>query len=173
MATVPSPRTWTVGELLTAAKLNTDVRDAINFLLARPFAILGKSANQNIAASAMVTWDTEFIDRDGGHSNVTNNTRYTAQTAGWYQVVACLGWTAGSGILQANLYKNGLITSPLIQDFTVPNVASAVITAVGFVFLSVAEYIEVQGFNGGGSRDVVAHTGNAATRFSVEWATTA
>lgn len=173
MATVPSPRTWTVGELLTAAKLNTDLRDGLNFLLSKPFAILGKTANQTIASgSAMVSWDSETIDRDGGHSTSTNNSRYISQTAGWYQVVAALAWTAGSGQIQATVYKNGSLLSPSLLDFDVPSAAAAVNTVVGFAFLSVADYIEVQGFNGGGSRDVVASTSNA-TRFCVEWATTA
>ncbi|WP_084963761.1 hypothetical protein [Thermoactinospora rubra] len=94
MATIPSPRTWTVGELVTAAKMNADLRDGLNFLLAPPLAALRKSVNQLIPQTSPteVTWDVEDIDRDGGHSNVTNPSRYTAQTAGWYQVSVTILW---------------------------------------------------------------------------------
>ena len=84
MATIPNPRTWGATEAVTAAKLNTDVRDGYNFLLATPRAVMRKTANQSIpnATLTAVTWDLEDVDTDGGHSNVTNNSRYTAQTAG-------------------------------------------------------------------------------------------
>lgn len=86
MATVPTPRTWGLTEAVTAAKFNVDIRDSFEFLYRPPRARLRKSVNQvcNTGVVSVVTWDMEDYDTDGGHSNVTNNTRYTSQTAGWY-----------------------------------------------------------------------------------------
>lgn len=88
MATLPAPRTWTVGELLSAVKMNTDVRDGLNFLLSPPLAVLRLTADVSIANNSLtnVSWNSEAIDRDGGHDNATNPIRYTAQTAGWYEI---------------------------------------------------------------------------------------
>ncbi len=90
MATVPSPRTWAVGELLTAVKLNTDLRDGLNFFLSPPMAILGLTANVTVSSGSdtAISWNLEVLDRDGAHDNSTNPTRWTAQTAGWYELSA-------------------------------------------------------------------------------------
>ena len=95
MATVPSPRTWTVGELLTAAKMNTDVRDGLNFLLSgKPLCRMkwpgGTSA---VGWGSFIEFTTEIVDRDNGHSTSTNQSRYTAQTAGWYSIACSVNFT--------------------------------------------------------------------------------
>jgi hypothetical protein len=86
MATIPSYTTFVAGAVLTAAQLNTNVRDSGNFWLARPIAVLLQTLGQAISNN---TWtdiplDSELIDSDGGHSTVTNTARYTPQTAGWF-----------------------------------------------------------------------------------------
>lgn len=112
MATVPAPRTWGASEQVTAAKLNADVRDSSNFLLATPRAYLRKSVTQSIGAGAVtgVTWGVEDYDTDNGHSNVTNPSRYTAQTAGWYHLVAAIYWPTAldaAHTREVSFLKNG------------------------------------------------------------------
>jgi hypothetical protein len=87
MATVPSFRTWVTGEIVTAAELNSNVRDAGNFWLSVPVAELRQTVAQSIANGSVVaiTFDAEDVDTDGAHSTVTNTSRFTGQTAGRYR----------------------------------------------------------------------------------------
>lgn len=88
MATVPSPRTWAVGEYVTAARLN-DVRDALNFKLTNyPHCHVydGTGITMTNATATLVTWDSEVYDNDTMHSTSTNTSRITFTTAGLYQV---------------------------------------------------------------------------------------
>jgi len=94
MATVPSPKTWTVGELLTAAKMNQEVRDPLNFLLStKPICILKRTATQSVSYGAAVQYDTEIVDRDNGHSTSSNSHRYNVGTAGLYNMTAYVQFT--------------------------------------------------------------------------------
>lgn len=152
MATVPTPRTWTVGELLTAAKLNQDLRDGLNFLLAPPVAHLRRTAAQSIptGVATNVAWTTEITDTDIGHDNVTNNTRYTAKTAGWFDCNATVSWALNStGIRNVYFFKNSSTSSwPTV---TIPAGGGyAYSKIVGAIFLSVNDYLEVQGFQDSG-----------------------
>lgn len=141
MATAPSPRTWAVGELLTAAKLNVDLRDGLNFLLAPPLAVLRPTSAQSGLTAGGYTalqFAAEDIDSDGGHSNVTNNTRYTSQTAGWYQ---CSG-TAG---INGNFYgiairKNGTTLNGGPLTYASGQDLRGGVMAI--LFLNVSDYVE-------------------------------
>lgn len=171
MATVPSPRTWTVGELLTASKMNTDLRNGLNFLLSgKPVASLTKTANQSIPNNTFtnITWNTELIDRDAGHDNSTNNSRYTAQTAGWYRVIAHLSWNANftAKIRQTAVLRSAAQLFFLSAGFGDADGNFASSTSAGLIFLSVSDYLEVQGMQAsGGALDVVP----THSRFELEW----
>lgn len=185
MATVPSPRTWTSSEQVTAAKLNTDIRDSWNYFKAKPFCLLAKTVDQTINASALtaITWDVELKDSDAGHSNVTNNPRYTAQTAGWYSV-RCTAYlvTLGApffGFTWADLTirKNGTTQqsrSTQIAPFGAGN-SFAPLTTEGYVQLAVSDYIEAMIImldGSGNNGNVVAHelgTSWFSTRMQIEW----
>jgi hypothetical protein len=158
VATVPSPRTWAVGELLTAAKLNTDLRDGLNLLLAPPMAVLRRSATQSIAtggSGTAVDWTVEDLDRDNGHSLVTNISRYTAQTAGWYDLTVGIAWSGGDTSQSNRLAwfrKNGA-AGQLYSDFRGASLSNgmAAHSLKGCFFLAVNDYVEVfvQQFGGG------------------------
>lgn len=99
MATIPVFRTWVAGEIVTAAFLNANVRDAGNFFLSWPVAELRQTVAQSIAnggTGAALLFDVEDIDTDNGHSTVTNTSRYTGQTAGRFQL-------SGASHLAANV----------------------------------------------------------------------
>lgn len=148
MATVPNPRTWTVGELLTASKLNTDLRDGMNFLLSPPRTLLHKTASQSVNNTTwtVLTWNSEQYDNDGGHSNSTNNSRYTAQTAGWFTFTANILW-ASSGERGARFLKNGSG-----NPFGEAVINGYAVHITGWTLLSVNDYVEVMGYqNSGGS----------------------
>lgn len=74
-----APRTWTTGELVTGAIMNTHVRDNLTFLRAHHGCYLYKSGNQTVANgnNDVVTWNSEVYDTDALHDTVTNNSRIT------------------------------------------------------------------------------------------------
>lgn len=111
MATIPTAYTWTVGELVTAAKMNAYLRDLATFLLNRPYAQLTHNTTQSIPDSTMtpVSLNTETSDSDSGHSTSTNNSRYTAATAGVWTVHGTGPWVANTnGKRELHILKNGL-----------------------------------------------------------------
>lgn len=110
MSTVPTAYTWTVGELVTAAKLNAYMRDALAFLLARPAATLTNTAPQSIPTSTgtALTWNLEILDSDEGHSTSANTSRYTVQTAGLWTFTANVPFGANStGVREVYFRTNG------------------------------------------------------------------
>lgn len=78
-----TPRTWTSGETLTAANMNTHVRDNENWLANDfPRCKATRAAAQSIADSTgtAINLTAETFDVGGMHDNVTNNTLLTVPT---------------------------------------------------------------------------------------------
>lgn len=110
MATLPSFRTWVTGEIVTAAELNSNVRDAGNFFLSWPVFEGRQTVAQSLTnnTSTPITLDTEDIDTDNGHSTVTNTSRYVGATAGRFEVCGKVGFASNAtGTRVAWLAKNG------------------------------------------------------------------
>ena len=85
---MPVEKTWSTGEIVTAAELNSNVRDAINFLLATPRVVLTFSGTTSVSSSAsasLLYWDTEIVDSDGMHSN-TAESYIMFNTPGLYEI---------------------------------------------------------------------------------------
>lgn len=170
MATVPNPRTWTVGELLTASKMNTDVRDALNFLLVnKPLAVLYTTNTITPNNSFVnVTWNQEILDRDGGHSTSSNTDRYTAQTAGWYRVHC---WVSFNDSFDANV--RGLSLSHSADSIIGTNYKTSPsngyntgLNVEAVTFMSVNQYVTVNAFS---RNSQSLGTGATANRFEIEW----
>ncbi|KIF00851.1 hypothetical protein PL81_38710 [Streptomyces sp. RSD-27] len=87
--TVPAAATQSPGLYQTSALWNAQVRDLNNFALGPPVF----RGYQTIAQSCPnATWfnialDTEAIDSDGGHSTITNTSRYTPTVPGTYLAI--------------------------------------------------------------------------------------
>lgn len=110
MATVPTFRTWVTGEIVTAAELNSNIRDAGNFFLSWPVFEGRQTVSQSIpnTTSTPVAIDVEDVDTDGGHSISTNTSRYTPATAGRFQLSGGISYAANAtGARIAELWKNG------------------------------------------------------------------
>ena len=85
MATIPTVPTITTGQTPSIATLN-QLAACVSFVYAIPaFATLTGSQTLTTATTTALTWTTG-TDRDGGHSNSVNPTRYTAQTPGYYDL---------------------------------------------------------------------------------------
>ena len=87
-----TPRTWVDAEVVSAALLNTHVRDNLNFLRTHHGCRVYKSANQTVANgnNDVLTFNSEVYDTDGFHDTSTNNSRITIPTGfdGYYLVLA-------------------------------------------------------------------------------------
>ena len=94
MATVPTVPTFTAGSVPAAATLN-QLGYAVSFILAPPKAILQQvnaapfSGGQAIpiTTATAIGWNNAIVNSDSGWS-ASNNTRYTAQTPGYYLLEA-------------------------------------------------------------------------------------
>lgn len=177
MTTVPVMRTWTAGELVTAAFMNTNIRDAGNFLLARPMAILRQTAAQSIASGGWtsVLFDTEDLDRDGGHSTVSNTSRYIAQTPGYQLVVYTLPWAVNAtGARAGRLRLNGADSAATAAGrSTVGNGGATADTSccgTGFLYFNgTTDYVELLGYqNSGGALNTEVAT-DVSPRLQTLW----
>jgi hypothetical protein len=113
-------------------------------------------SNYSLASSSAeaVAFDAESYDTDGIHDNSTENSRFTAQTAGYYAVHAQIRF-AGSGFSALVLQANG--------DTTIGTTAlgaslgsSARYSVHAVWFLDVGDYVEVLATKASGSLVVEA-----------------
>lgn len=173
MATVPSETTVVAGSVLTAATWNSNVRDALNFLLAPPFAVMTQGTAQSIANNTWtsVLWDTESLDRDNGHSTTSNTSRYVAQTAGWYSSKTTQPLKSGtSAAIAAAFAVNGAASRFSKEQITgvyiVPHTSTD-------VYLNLNDYLEVQVYQGTGAAVNTGGDGSdGPPRWSIRWVST-
>lgn len=174
MATVPAPRTWAVGELLTAAKLNTDLRDGMSFLLATPFTMLQKTGNQTLTNSAWtpVDWDSEQFDDDAGHDNVTNPSRYTIKTAGWWELTSTIRTEVSTAGRRGGRFRKNATGNPLPGEVVAsPDTAGlSVLSFTTTVLLAVNDYVQVEAWQDSGtSRTITPALDSSPAFFSCHW----
>lgn len=151
--TVPVSSNQAPGNLLTSSLWNAGPAASNAFLTAPPLAQVTQTTVQTCANNTLtpINFDTTALDTDNGHSNVTNNTRYTCQVAGWYLVIGGVGWAPnGAGNRLTLIYKNGVLTSWGSGVFTATNVNSTVVQASWMVQMNVGDYVEIYGYQGSG-----------------------
>ncbi len=171
MATVPSFRTWVTGEVVTAAELNSNIRDAGNFFLSVPVFEGRQTVAQSIPNSTVtaITLDTESVDTDNGHSTSTNTSRYTPQTAGRFQISGGVTYASNStGNREADLYQNG---GSITNGVNNTNAVSTNVTRLATRTLTITcngttDYLEVYGFQtSGGALNTFAGESFMSVRF--------
>lgn len=175
MATIPSQTTLAVGAVLTSAVWNANVRDAVNYLLTPPMAVLRQTVAQSAGAGGYtaVTWDTEDRDSDNGHSTISNTSRYTAQTMGWYIVQSTINWpgsTSGNW-LGITLQVNGSTrySKQATGTSTVFNAAHHTGTQL---FLNAGDYVDTLAANGTGNAYLLTSS-DGFPRTAIRWVSTA
>lgn len=142
---VPSQNTYTVGEKLTAALMNKNVRDAVTFLAAPPIFVGVATTGQSIPnnSGTPVAINTTTVDTYGGHSNTTNNSRYTAIVAGYYRIFGQAGWlTNGNGVRVSAIYLNGVVTFAQTKVAAVSGDTMTVQATHPELYLNVGDYVE-------------------------------
>jgi hypothetical protein len=168
--------TFTAGEVVTPSNLNNNTVSAFAFSSAPPLAVLRQTVLQtSLSGWASVLFDTEDEDSDGGHSTVTNTSRYTAQTAGWYDLTAsmqCLSSSASAVVVQMAFKTNG--STSFLAGKTGGYVSSSIAcapTAVATRFLNVGDYVEVgiQATSGTITLNALASGGDCFPTFNIGW----
>lgn len=128
MATLPSFRTWVAGEIVTAAYMNSNVRDPGNFFLSWPVFEGRQTLAQTLTTSVDtgILLDTEDIDTDNGHSTSANTSRYTPQTPGRFQLSGAVSFVSNTtGQRNAELGKNGSLVTGSSISLT-PNTGASI-----------------------------------------------
>lgn len=175
MATVPSQRTWLSGEVVMATMLNSNVRDAVTFsITSRPHAVLRRATTQSIPNANnsfdAIQFDTEDRDNDSAHSTVTNTSRFTAVTAGWYMVTGSVSWVGSSGGRRGSRWAINGTPVPGTEIMTPPagNTSMGTPAVSTDVFLNVGDFLELFVFQDSGA---ALNVSNA--RMTVRWISTA
>lgn len=114
------------------------------------------ASSQSIATGITyisLTLDTEVYDSDGGHSTVTNTSRYTAQVAGTYSLSGSCGYagTAG-GNRSTRLAVNGVgVQGSQVAAAPTTTANSWYGIATAFAVLNVGDFVEVQTWQNSGA----------------------
>ena len=139
---VPVPASEVPGNFITSALWNAQVFNGLTFLLNPPQFFGYQTSGQSLTSGAgtAVTLDTETIDTYGGHSTVTNSSRYTAQVAGTYLVSGgtCVNGATSQTYIAAYFAKNGtelagsrgMVPANSSHTYTVSAIAIPVVLAV-------------------------------------------
>lgn len=176
MATVPAEMTAVAGAILTATQWNTNVRDAINFILTPPMAILKQSGSQSLANNTWttLTFDGEELDRDNMHNNTTNNSRATAQTAGYYDIDAIYAApTNATGARATRLQVNAANVGGRSSSVMAASNFQTGVLISGPVYLNVGDYVEIQANQLSGGALSTTNLGDTACILTARWISTA
>lgn len=162
---VPVPATESAGALIASALWNSQVRDGLGFLLNEPTFVGTQTASQNILNNAWtaISLDTTQVDSYSGHSNSVNNSRYTAQVAGYYSVCGVTCWTANAtGVRASRIHVNGSVIQGTCQMFNTSSTnTTGVCTPLRTLYLNAGDYVEVAGYNSSGLASPGLATGTA------------
>ena len=106
-----TPRTWVAGEVVTAAIMNTHVRDNLSALRSPVTFGARRSTNQamNNGADTKVQFATEDFDV-GGYYDAATNFRFLPLVGGYYRLTAVIDFTQDAWnnvAASVKLYKNG------------------------------------------------------------------
>jgi hypothetical protein len=155
--TVPAIATEAPGNYETAALWNAQVGGIMQWLVGSgsnglPMFFGYQATAQSVASGtggAVITIDTEIIDTDGGHSTVTNTSRYTCQVAGYYLIWGNVTWTTNATEERITWYtKNGttIVGGASVQANPVTSGHVSVIPGNLLVVpLAVGDYVEMMG----------------------------
>jgi hypothetical protein len=171
------PATEIPGASIASSLWNSQIRDGLGYLLNAPLFMGTQTSSQNVLSSAWtaINLNTEQIDTYGGHDNVTNSSRYTAQVTGLYTVCGVTCWaTNGTGTRASRIHVNGNPIQGSSQMVAAnPSNITGVATPARVVYLNTGDYVEIAGWNSSGLASPGLATGTAADLSSalvVAWA---
>jgi hypothetical protein len=163
---VPVPASATAGASIASSLWNSQVRDGLGYLLNDPVFVGTQTVSQNVLNNTWtaISLDTSQADSYSGHSNTTNNTRYTAQVAGYYSVCGVTCWTANAtGVRASRIHVNGAVIQGTCQMFMTSSTnTTGVATPLRTIWLNVGDYVEIAGYNSSGLASPGLATGTAS-----------
>ncbi|MFJ8606382.1 hypothetical protein ACIRH0_04210 [Streptomyces sp. NPDC093675] len=178
MANLPVPilASELPNNLFTAALARAGIVNAGTFFLNPPLFVGTQTSAQSIPNSGSV-WtainlNTEQVDSYGGHDTVTNNSRYTAQVAGLYQVCGVVGFANNAtGVRGARLHVNGSVVQGTAQmTLTANGSGTGLPTPIRTVRLAAGDFVEVAGWQSSGAALSTITAADVASALFVCWA---
>lgn len=182
MAVIPVQRTWAIGEIVSASELNSNIRDAINFLLATPRCELTNSTSFTVggnAVSVLVNFDTTLTDTDSMHPS--SGARITANTAGLYECWAQIHFpflnnaanSIGAGVFLTK-DDGGTFTNQVVEanDFRRISQNSGLGTSSYVskdIYLNVGDYVSLWGMQNTGSSMTTNGGGIFYIHLAAQW----
>ena len=145
---IPSTRVFSAGEVETGAYLNSAVTNLGNFMLGKPICSMYSTSTQSFASGtdAAVTPWTEVVDRDNGHDTITNPSRYTFQTAGYYWIAGGANFTSTTATYRGTYFRlNGSTAIQGTSSFLSVASVGFASTSCALAYFSVGDYIELMG----------------------------
>lgn len=145
---MPSERTWSVSDIVSAAFLNSNLRDAINFLANPPLMQCHQTTVQSIPNNnpTPILMDVNEYDTYNGHSTTVNNSEYVAQVAGYYEIGGSVAFASNAtGIRQVGIGVNAAtVFPPSCQQLPAAAGTMVVGTRPGpLTFLNVGDFVEI------------------------------
>jgi len=163
-----TPKTWVAASILTAAELNTHVRDNENQLRTPSQVKVRRSATQAITTATWqaINFTVEDYDTNSFHDNVTNNTRLTISEAGLYLFTgACEFASNATGDRGLAITKNAGVVFQAIQLNDAASIAHAV--NISAVLACVAsDYFELRAWQNSGANLNVNSTADFTVWFA-------
>lgn len=168
-----TPRTWVAAAILTAAQLNTDIRDNENFLFNPPQCRAFNNANISITNNLDTILGLNSERWDSGtpsnnmHDNTTNNSRIICRVAGLYLISGHISWAANAtGKRYLQLRLNG--ATGIAETYERPTVSEVATMSVSTTYqLAVNDYVEMRCYQDSGAALNVSVVGNLSPELSV------
>lgn len=180
MPAVPQTKPlWTNNvDPLNSTNLHAYLRDPVAFLMSKPVARLRRDTTQSIVtggSGTAVQFTLEDVDTDpdgtGGHSTVTNTSRYTARYPGQYRCtggVAFVSNTTGRrGIWW--MKNGGVLNGSVAMIPTTPSLALGVVARPITIALAEGDYVELVAYQESGAALNISGTTFEQASMDVEW----
>lgn len=170
--TAPAMPTEVPGNFWTAALFAATVAAIGNWQINVPrfkgYSATGQAFTTGTTFTS-VTLDSEYVDTEGGHSTVTNTSRYVCQVAGWYWCHGSMNFpTNSTGNRSLQLAVNGSTYPGTSVLLAAPAGNSWIGMTAGLVQLAVGDYLELQAFqNSGGTLTTTVISGIQPTLSAV------
>ena len=171
--TIPVTAQKNPGDYITASLWNAGPKALGDFTLALPVFAGYQATVQSIpnGTTASLAIDTETFDSDGGHSNVTNNSRYTATVPGTYLVLGFAAYSANAtGVRSVRVAKNGTSVAGTQSTLSVPSGVIWAAPCWGIVALNgSSDYCEITTSQTSGGALNTYNGSDAASAMAVFW----